>query len=49
MTSRNCIHCGHTLIVASATAFICGSCRLVEFAPTGQQQQQQQAKSDEKP
>jgi hypothetical protein len=49
--NRACINCGQPLIVVSATALICSSCKMVEFAATDQvqqQQQQQQAKYDEK-
>ena len=50
--NRTCINCGQPLIVVSATALICSSCKMVEFAATDQvqqqQQQQQQAKHDEK-
>jgi hypothetical protein len=43
------INFGHPMIVASATAFVCCSCRVIEFGSANQvQQQQQQSENDKK-
>jgi len=47
-SNRTGINCGQPLIAVSATAFICSSCRMVEFGPTNQVQQQQQPQEPEK-
>jgi predicted RNA-binding Zn-ribbon protein involved in translation (DUF1610 family) len=47
----NCINCGQPMTVASATAFICKACGMIEFgspADTSQQKQQQQQQSQDK-